>query len=544
MSRLAFSTIFAALALAAVPASSPATFIPGPNGKITFASGRASAGIPTPDPEDKNARIWVADYPAGIPVQVTSEPTGSEVQHRHPSWSPDHTRIVYAAGKAFVGPFALWIVDLRTGSHTEFAPAAARQDRPSWSPDGTEIAYGSGGDLWVKGVAPGAQPVQLTNTLGIVEERPVWSPDGDTLYFNRGNLAGGAVEQRDIYSLAPVVPEATQRPIVTTPAVEEWQPALSPDGKKLCYLRGPPSDGADLYTVGVDGSNPTPFADQMGKGELNCVWSPDGTRILYTRGVFKEGELGSRDLVGGGFEELAPMNVADHFDGNADWATNFSPSCDNLTAEVAVNGFTRIALSCKDPDAGAGAAPPTPTPLEPGDLELRSTPSHGTLGTLTNGAVVYTPNKDFKGTDAFTYTGSDGVSNAAPGRVTIDVSPARDTAAPSIADVKLSRKRWRRGNEPGISPTPIGTVISFRLSEDARVTLAFKRKKAGKRAGSISVAGKAGINQVRFRGRLTRKRFLAPGRYRLVLSARDAAGNQSKPRVGPTFTIVPELGAL
>ena len=147
--------------------------------------------------------------------------------------------------------------------------------------------------------------------------------------------------------------------------------------------------------------------------------------------------------------------VAKHFDGNADWATNFPPKCDPKSAEIPVNGFTTIAFSCIDPDAGFGATPPTPTPLENEAFEIASQPAHGTLGGLSNGKVIYTPNKDFSGTDTFTYTGSDGTSNAPPATVTIHVVnkaaaavvAVKDTTAPTISGVKMSAKRWRLGSK-------------------------------------------------------------------------------------------------
>jgi hypothetical protein len=532
-------TALSALLLALAPALASATSIAGPNGKIVFASGRASSGIPAPAADDGDARIWVADYPSGAPVQVTTLPAG--MQHRHPNWSPDHTRIVYAAGAKFSGEYAIWIVDLRTGEQTEFATKAPMQDRPTWSPDGKEIAYGSGGDLYMKEVSPQHTLVQLTSTPGVIEERPVWSPDGNTLYYNR---KAGA-ESKDLYSKSPVTPAGAEVPVLTGPE-EDWQPAVSPDGKRLCFLRGPQSEGADLWTVNVNGTGPAKFA-ATAEGELNCVWSPDGTTILYSRGAFGAGELATRDINGGSFSLLAGMNVASHFDGNADWATNFPPRCDAKSAEAPVNGFATVALSCTDPDHGFGAEPPTPEALDPQALEIASPPSHGTLGGLSTstGKIVYTPNKDFRGTDSFTYTGSDEVSNAPPATVTIHVSssggggPAGDTTPPTVSGIGISNRRWRAGTKAAsISRTPVGTTISFKLSEAARATITFKRKKGGKRAGSIAVAAKRGKNKVRFQGLLSKTKRLGPGSYRLVVSARDAAGNQSKPKRGPNFTIV------
>lgn len=560
MRRLVLISALSALILASIPAVSSATFIPGPNGKIVFASGRASSGIPAPSASDADARIWVADYPSGIPVQVTTLPAAT--QHRHPNWSPDHSKIVYAAGVAFSGEYALWIVDLRTNEQTEFVQKAAGQDRPSWSPDGTQIAYGSGGDLWVKNVDdtdPTDKGTQLTATAA-TDERPVWSPDGNTLYFNRKEGAG----HRELYKKSPVTPAGGENLFYSDPEKDVWQPALSPDGNRLCFLRGEQNSSADLFTIPVNGSSgPAKLAEEVGVGELNCVWSPDGTLILYTRGAFEQGDLYTRSPNGSGIDALSQYNVEKHFDGNADWATNFSPKCDAKTAQIGVNQFTTINLSCTDPDLGFGAEPPTPTPLEPDALEIAMSPSHGAIGGLSNGKVIYTPNKDFQGTDAFSYTGSDGTSEAVPATVTIQVGNPQggDHTPPTISAVKVSAKRWRRGNALAtISKAPVGTTISFKLSEAARGTLTFQRatpgRKSGKNcvkqtsanrtrpactryvgAGSINLNAKAGQNKVRFQGLLTKTRKLSLGSYRVVVGARDAAGNKAS-RNGPTFTIV------
>ena len=545
--------------LGALPAVASATFIPGPAGKIAFASGRANSEVPSPaDGNDDKAKIWVVDYPFGTPVQATTLPANT--QHRHPNWSPDHTRIVYAAGVAFSGTYALWIHDFRTGDETQFVPAAEKQDRPSWSPDGNSIAYGSLGDLWVKGVATGSTAVNLTSTPGVTEERPVWSPDGNTLYYNRG-----AAGDRDLYKISPPSPGSLQIPIEIG-ATDDWQPALSPDGDTLCFLRGAQSDAADLYTIDADGGTAQPFSTTGGLGDLNCVWSPDGTKILYTLGAFSGGDLITRNVNGSGPSLLTGMNVAKHFEGNADWATNFSPTCENRNAAIPVNGFVTVEFDCTDPDAGAGKEAPHPEGIGDSFLEVVTPPAHGTLSGLSDRKVIYTPNKDFKGTDSFSYTGSDSVSDAKPAKVTIQVGQEQagggDKTAPRITNLKVSAKRWLAGGKlASVSRLPVGTTISFRLSEAARSTVVFQRAQPGRRVGGKcakptaanrdrkacvryvaagqlpSFAGKAGANKVKFQGRLSRAKSLAAGTYRVVARARDAAGNGAK-KNGPTFTIV------
>ena len=94
---------------------------------------------------------------------------------------------------------------------------------------------------------------------------------------------------------------------------------------------------------------------------------------------------------------------------------------------------TTISLACTDPDFGLGADPPTPTPLGSDALKIVMGPSHGTIGGLSDGKVVYTPNNDFQGTDAFTYTGTDGTSKALPASVTIQVGQQSSAARPDAA---------------------------------------------------------------------------------------------------------------
>ncbi|HEY1355203.1 MAG TPA: hypothetical protein VGF09_02725, partial [Solirubrobacterales bacterium] len=311
MCRLAFAGAVAVLALAAFPAAGPATSLPGPNGKIAFVSGRPSDDLPAPNAGDAGSRIYVTDYPSGIPVQVTTLPAGAAVRHRQPNWSPDHTRIAYAAGSGTL--YALWILDLRDGSQTEFVSATTNLDRPSWSPDGTQIAYSAGGDLWVKDVDdenPADMGTQLTNSAD-TDERPVWSPDGNTLYFNRKGTGVGAT--RDIYKKSPVTADGKVEGVATGSG-EDWQPAVSPDGQRLCFLRGGQDNSATLRTINVNGTGDTPFVDDPTLGDLNCVWSPDGSRILYTEGAFGQGELRTRDINGGSKNELAGFSVGEHFD--------------------------------------------------------------------------------------------------------------------------------------------------------------------------------------------------------------------------------------
>lgn len=97
--------------------------------------------------------------------------------------------------------------------------------------------------------------------------------------------------------------------------------------------------------------------------------------------------------------------------------------------------------------------------------------------------------------------------------------PAEDKTAPKISKVK-----FRHGKAP-----KKGGKLKLTLSELASVKATFKpvpaRKKGQKKRKTLKLAkkGKAGINTISIK-----KRRLRPGKYRLTISATDAAGNKSR----------------
>ena len=317
MNRLT-AVVLGCAALAGVVTSTASAVIPGPNGKLVFTSGRAGG--------DGTAQLYTIGFPSGSAVQFTS---AAASRHSHPNWSPDRTRIAYTVGPA-ASDKHIAIRNVISGVVTDFTTNdAINEDNPSWSPDGTRIAYtsevsdGSGqSDILIKNVSGGGTPLNLTGTGGELEVKPIWTPDSATIIYARNSAPNG---EKGIYSEPSDNSVLVNPPTVVNEAgVDDWQPALSPDGSKLCYTRGPMSSQTDVYTVRYRGrASPANFSNAAGAGNsnggINCVWSPDGTRIAYTRGVFDGGRLGYRNAdKSNSFQLLS--DVAGDFDGNADWA--------------------------------------------------------------------------------------------------------------------------------------------------------------------------------------------------------------------------------
>lgn len=89
---------------------------------------------------------------------------------------------------------------------------------------------------------------------------------------------------------------------------------------------------------------------------------------------------------------------------------------------------------------------------------------------------------------------------------------------------------------PAISGLRVrGKLVSYTLSEAATVSLGLERKAPGRKrfkalGGPFAGPGALGANQVRLP-----RRKLAPGRYRVTVSANDAVGNRSA--TAATFTV-------
>ena len=66
----------------------------------------------------------------------------------------------------------------------------------------------------------------------------------------------------------------------------------------------------------------------------------------------------------------------------------------------------------------------------------------------------------------------------------------------------------------------------------------FASARTGKLRGRVRLSARAGLNSVRFAGRVSRRKTLRPGVYRLSVRAADAAGNRSAAK-GTRFTLLP-----
>lgn len=213
-------------------------------------------------------------------------------------WSPDGTKIVYAAGDDR-SPHDIYVVDVASGENTRLTAGAANEYEPVWSPDGTKIAYtteteGTGPDP-VPSIDIAVMDADGSNETVLTEHEhadysPQWSPDGTLISFiserddsNANNPDVGAVFS-EIYVM-DAAGENERR--VTEHMVHKDEYEWSPDGTRFAYLGRCDNDvcndkETDVYAIDLDGSGRVDLTDDARSEYSDDIeWSPNGRWVAY-----------------------------------------------------------------------------------------------------------------------------------------------------------------------------------------------------------------------------------------------------------------------
>ena len=296
---------------------------PGPNGRIAFAR---------------------FDHTLGDTVTYTANPDGSHQQQLYfggpsggPHWSPDGSQVsIGTPCTDGTETCAATIVDPDSGAFRQFKwpDPTLETDCIRWSPNGQRLSCLSFGvtdpsrnGIYTIRSSDGGGLTRITSNPGGEDEPGDFSPDGKRIVFVRSNESGPVglfVVRLDGSRLRQITPPDFVTEI-------DPGPSWSPSGNNILFVsRIDPSHRLAIWVVRPDGSglHQLPIMPACGGAladprSVSCFepgWSPDGTKIVFTR-ISANGtqqNIYTVNADGSGLTQVTNSRVTQ----NADWGTH------------------------------------------------------------------------------------------------------------------------------------------------------------------------------------------------------------------------------
>ncbi len=279
---------------------------------------RPGASNPSPDGTqiaylltdgEGSTRLWISELD-GSSASSIELPFRPVFDDEGPQWSPDGALIALTGSSPSEMGTAIWLAPVEGGDCILLADHAASDEQPRWSPDGSLLAFASkrhGRSAICVATPDGFGPVvQLTDgPIGQDDRNPCWEPNSQRIAYTR-HMVDGEQAGDQIWTVSILSGEQKQ---ATKKLANRSQLQWCPGKSQIAFI----TDEAEWLNVGVvnpDNSAGWNLASEAGdKGSPR--YSPDGSRIMYTRRVRGEVRLVERPTSGATADPLDPgMGVA------------------------------------------------------------------------------------------------------------------------------------------------------------------------------------------------------------------------------------------
>jgi TolB protein len=226
------------------------------------------------------------------------------------AWSPDGSRVAFLSGS--FGEGALLVINANGSGESHVTDIEARA--PDWSPDGTKLVFEAvDGGIYSVGV-DGSDLTKISDE----GSGPRWAPDGSQIVFFSDTNAN-----LDIYVMDA---DGSNPERLTSDPADDVSPLWSPDGNEIAFV-SERNGNTDLYVIGADGSGERRLTEDRAPEEA-FSWAPNGDRIAYVsyRHGAKPENIGIGDaevfVVGVRTGETRNLSRNPAWDGDPDWSPN------------------------------------------------------------------------------------------------------------------------------------------------------------------------------------------------------------------------------
>ncbi|MEX2264019.1 MAG: winged helix-turn-helix domain-containing protein [Bryobacteraceae bacterium] len=231
---------------------------------------------------------------------LTSDPGRESL----PSLSPDGRQVAFVWNGEHQNNYDIYVKLLGTERALRLTNQPAMETNPVWSPDAASIAF-------LRVQLPETLDVMLISPLGGAERkvgeirhpgmvdahtRPAaadthkrhrisWTPNGEWLVVRE------TPNEKEASALFLLSVRTGEKRRLTSPPLEsggDRDPAVSPDGSRIAFVRGPPGIGSQIHVLELD-ANLAPKSDplRLTSSKWSChdpAWTSDSLVIIFSAG--------------------------------------------------------------------------------------------------------------------------------------------------------------------------------------------------------------------------------------------------------------------